>query len=100
MTAHFTKTTLRGVLIAAVSLGTIAVQTSNAFAVSASVKAACMSDYFAYCSAYEVGSSQLRSCMRAAGPKLSSRCIGALVAAGEVSQAEVNRRAQKTAAAK
>jgi hypothetical protein len=53
---------------------------------------ACMSDYFSYCSSYSVGSPQLRQCMRAAGPKLSKGCVSALVAAGEVSQAEVSRR--------
>jgi len=99
MTAYSTtKTTIRGALTAALVLGTITVSASQAFAVSSAVKAACMSDYFSYCSQHEVGSSGLRSCMRAAGPKLSKRCIGALVAAGEVSQAEVARRSPKTAA--
>ena len=100
MTAYLTsKTTLRGALKAAIVLGTLTLS-SQAFAVSGAVKAACMSDYFAYCSQHEVGSPGLRSCMRAAGPKLSSRCIGALVAAGEVSQAEVSRRSTKTASTK
>jgi hypothetical protein len=31
--------------------------------------------------------------MRAAGERLSSRCLNALIAAGEVSQEEVSRRA-------
>lgn len=53
--------------------------------VSGSVRSACMNDYFSYCNGHTVGSAALRSCMRANGPKLSSRCLNALVAAGEVS---------------
>jgi hypothetical protein len=59
-----------------------------------------MSDYFSYCSQHEVGSQALRQCMRQAGPKLSKRCIGALVAAGEVSQVEVDRRKTQVSNAK
>jgi hypothetical protein len=33
--------------------------------------------------------------MRAAGEKLSSRCLNALIADGEVTQAEVSRRADQ-----
>jgi hypothetical protein len=61
--------------------------------VSPAVKRACASDYFAYCSQHPVGSQALRKCMHAAGPKLSKGCVSALVAAGEVSKAEVARRA-------
>jgi hypothetical protein len=52
-----------------------------------------MSDYFSYCSQHAVGSSALRRCMRNAGPRLSKRCVNALISAGEVSQREVSRRA-------
>jgi hypothetical protein len=64
---------------------------SNAHAVSQSVKDACKTDYFAYCSAHPVDSEALRGCMRAVGTKLSSRCLLALVAAGEVSKSDVKR---------
>jgi hypothetical protein len=63
-----------------------------AASVSASVRNACMSDYFAYCAGLEVGSVELRRCMSRAGPKLSQACVSALVGAGEVSRAEVDRR--------
>lgn len=66
---------------------------SAAWAVSPQVKRACANDYFAYCSMHPVGSSALRKCMHAAGPKLSKVCVKALVSAGEVSKAEVARRA-------
>ncbi len=60
--------------------------------VSASVRNACMGDYFQFCAGMEVGSPELRRCFNRNGAKLSSSCVSALVAAGEVSQAEVNRR--------
>lgn len=70
---------------------------SEAAAVSQSVKFACVSDYLNYCSQHPVDSKALRQCMRAAGPRLSKRCVDALVAAGEVSKSEVNRRAASAA---
>lgn len=66
---------------------------ASAGSVSARVRISCASDYFAYCSKHAVGSPGVRQCMRAAGPKLSKRCVNALVASGEVSQSEVARRA-------
>ncbi len=62
-------------------------------AVSARVEAACASDYLAYCSQHPTEGPGVRACMRANGFKLSSGCINALIAAGEVSKAEVDRRA-------
>ena len=73
----------------------LALCAGQAAAVSDSVRNACMGDYFAYCSQHEVGSAALRRCMRNAGPRLSKGCINALVAAGEVSKAEVTRRSAK-----
>jgi len=99
-TIKLTSTTIRGVLTTAIAFGVLAVQTSQASAVSTSVKMACMSDYFSYCSQHDVGSQELRQCMRAAGPKLSKRCVSALVSAGEVSQVEVNRRKTQISNAK
>lgn len=72
----------------------------NASALSLSVKLACASDYYSYCSQHSPSSPGVRGCMRAAGPKLSNRCVTALIGAGEVSKVEVNakRAATKTAA--
>lgn len=64
----------------------------QANAVSLGVKLACASDYYAYCSQHGVGTPAVRQCMRSNGPKLSTRCINALVGAGEVSRGEVERR--------
>jgi hypothetical protein len=71
-----------------------------AYAASDAVTDACMSDYFAYCSAHAVGSEGLRQCMRANGGALSLRCVYALIRSGDVSLAEVRaiqRRLKKTA---
>ena len=45
------------------------------------------------CSQYASDSPEVRQCMRAAGEKLSPRCLNALIAEGEVSEEEVARRA-------
>ncbi len=65
----------------------------GAGAVSIRSKLACLSDFRAYCKSYKVGSNEQRHCMNANGPKLSKKCINALVADGEISAAEVARRA-------
>ena len=51
-----------------------------------------MGDYFRYCSKHDPDSPGVRACMSANGHKLTKTCVNALVKAGEVSQAEVNRR--------
>lgn len=76
----FTAALLGGVLC----VGALCGQPDRAAAVSLAVQNACMSDYFAYCSRHDVDTPGLRSCMRAAGPKLSRSCVSALVKAGEV----------------
>ena len=81
------------VIAVAVAVLAVAGQSTSASAVSLAVKRACMGDYFSYCSSHAVGSASLRRCMRNAGPRLSKRCVKALVAAGEVSKADVSRRA-------
>jgi hypothetical protein len=83
----------RAALIAAVALGAAVVSAPQAGAVSAGVRFACAGDYLANCSSYAPDSQETRRCMRAVGYRLSKRCIDALVAAGEVSQSEVSRRA-------
>ena len=83
--------TLRAALAAAAAILTITAP-QQAAAVSLGVKLACASDYYAYCSKHKVGSPAVRGCMRANGHNLSNRCVNALVAAGEVSKSEVQRR--------
>jgi len=87
-----TRKTTRRLLSSALVIAGVTMLTSNAFAVSLRVQLACASDYYAHCSAYSPDSPQVRSCMRAVGNGLSKTCVNALVAAGEVSAAEVARR--------
>lgn len=93
--AKFTANARRVVSAAVFFTGAMALSFSQAGAVSLSVKRFCIGDYLSHCSSYSVGSSELRQCMRNAGPKLSRGCVNALVAAGEVSKAEVARRSAR-----
>jgi hypothetical protein len=84
------KTTLaRAAFIAVVMSGIL---TTQAGAVSLGVKLACASDYYSYCSQHSPGTAGVRQCMRSHGPQLSNRCVSALIAAGEVSKSEVDRK--------
>jgi hypothetical protein len=56
------------------------------------VKQFCAADYHKYCGEYGLETAALRVCMDKNGHSLSKGCVNALVASGEVSQAEVNRR--------
>lgn len=98
ISAVSTSPSVRAALVAAAA--TVAL-TTQAGAVSLGVKLACASDYYSYCSQHPVGTTAVRQCMRAHGSQLSSGCINALISAGEVSKAEVDRRrATKIAKAK
>jgi hypothetical protein len=88
-------TSLR-LLAAAIALGSVAFHSSQASAVSLSVQLACAADYYAYCSKHDPDGPGVRTCMRANGHKLSKRCVNALVSAGEVSKAEVERRSAES----
>jgi hypothetical protein len=51
----------------------------------------CVNDYKRFCGDYGLQTAALNLCMRKAGPSLSPACVKALVKAGKVSQAEVDR---------
>lgn len=57
-----------------------------AMAVSAKVKKACVGDYKRLCPSYKVGSPALRACMEAKQAEISSKCVDALIASGEVNR--------------
>lgn len=84
-------TPISTILAAAVALSALAVS-SQAGATSLAVKMACASDYYANCSQHTPDSPGVRKCMRAVGKNLSQGCIGALVAAGEVSKSVVEKK--------
>ena len=84
-------TKIRTLLAAAATLAALTM-TTQAGAASLAVKMACASDYYAHCSQHDPDSPGVRKCMRAVGKNLSSRCINALVAAGEVSKSVVEKK--------
>jgi hypothetical protein len=51
----------------------------------------CTNDYKKFCGDYGLQTAALNLCMRRAGPGLSPACVSALVTAGKISQAEVNK---------
>jgi hypothetical protein len=69
-----------------------------AAAYSERLRQACRNDYLSFCAGYEVGSAELKQCMRKAGGTLSGPCVNALVDAGEISAAEVAKRRAAAAA--
>jgi hypothetical protein len=88
---------MRILQITAVALGVCGFATAapRAEAVDARVESACSADYFAHCGQHDPEGRAVRRCMRTHGAKLSPACVDALVAAGEVSKAEVARRSRK-----
>ena len=95
MTCIAAHAAARIVTKAALALGMVVLFATAAAAVSPAVERACASDYLAYCSQHDPDGPGVRRCMRANGLKLSPTCISALVAAGEVSKAEVARRSAR-----
>jgi hypothetical protein len=59
------------------------------------VEIACAYDYQAYCSRHNPDGGAVRHCMRKHDRKLSKACVSALIAAGEVSKQEVERRSRR-----
>jgi hypothetical protein len=62
---------------------------------SKAVQKSCKLDYKKFCGDYGLETAALRNCMDRNGDKLSNGCVNALVASGEVSRAEVDRRRKK-----
>lgn len=67
-------------------------------AVTERQKRDCKADYNRYCKKYAVGSEGLRACMSRSIKKVSNRCISALVAGGDMTQAQANRIKKQKAA--
>ncbi len=51
----------------------------------------CQWDYHNFCSQCAIGSELLDMCFKQSGPKLSKGCVEALIAAGDTTQAYVDR---------
>ena len=59
---------------------------------SKALQQACMADYKKLCGQSGIETAALRTCMDKNGHGLTKTCLNALIDAGEVSQAEVDRR--------
>lgn len=70
--------------ISGVAFGMLAASAGAALAISDKVRESCRGDYHRFCSAYAVGSTELRNCMESNRHSLSKVCVDALVDAGEV----------------
>jgi hypothetical protein len=79
-------------LIAFAAMACFACQAQAAPDITQAVSTDCRWDYHNYCSDYGIGSSLLNYCFRKNGAKLSKACVGALIAAGDVSAAYVQAR--------
>jgi hypothetical protein len=64
---------------------------SQAGTITPDMQKSCTNDYKKFCGDYGLQSNALNLCMRKAGPGLSPACVNALVKAGKVSQAEVDK---------
>lgn len=82
------------------TISALCVSAVHAHAVGMKTQLNCASDYYAYCSRFAVGSSELRKCMRGNGHRLSKACVNALIADGEISKAEVERTKEKLLSAR
>ena len=85
------RTTLATLFVACLAVPCL-VGMAGADSYSKAVKQSCAADYRKYCGDYGLESAALRVCMDKAGKSLSKGCVNALVASGEISQAEVSRR--------
>ncbi len=64
---------------------------AQAGAITKDMQTYCVNDYKKFCGDYGLQSNALNLCMKKAGPSLSPACVQALVQAGKVSQADVDR---------
>lgn len=87
---------IRACTMVAAFTATLALAASVAQAASERVRKACADDYMAYCSQHPEEGAAVRRCMDSHGHKLSKRCVDALVADGEISKSEVERRRQSS----
>ena len=77
-------------LLAIASLAAAMTATAALADVNEAVKNACREDYHKHCDKLEVGSDELRACMRSKATDLSKECLTALVEHKEVTQEDID----------
>jgi hypothetical protein len=82
-------------VVFALLFGFLCAGSSQAFAQAGTITKGmqnnCANDYKKFCGDYGLQTAALNLCMKKAGPSLSPACVQALVQAGKVSQAEVDK---------
>ncbi len=87
-----TSRTVKGLFLGiAVALAGLATAPQPADAYSGRVRKACLVDFKKFCPSYKEESAALKSCMRANGGGISSRCIDALIDDGQLTKSEIQR---------
>jgi hypothetical protein len=76
-------------LFATASLAACFVATAAVAEVNDAVRNACRDDYHKHCDKLEVGSEELRACMRSKATELSQECLKALVTNNEVTEQDI-----------
>lgn len=76
-------------LLAVASLAVGLATTAAIAEVNDAVRNACRDDYHKHCDKLEVGSEELRACMRSKATDLSKECLTALVNNKEVTQEDI-----------
>lgn len=71
--------------------GFVGVANAQAVNITPLMENECQWDYHNFCSQYAIGSELLDICFKQNGPKLSKGCVDALIAAGDTTQAYVDR---------
>jgi len=91
MTFHRVRLTTAYAMLA----GLVCLAPSLAFAQAGTITKGmqnnCANDYKKFCGDYGLQTAALNLCMKKAGPSLSPACVQALVQAGKVSQADVDK---------
>lgn len=77
-------------LLAVASLAAGLATTAALAEVNDAVRNACRDDYHKHCDKLEVGSEELRACMRSKATDLSKECLTALVNNKEVTQEDID----------
>jgi hypothetical protein len=91
MTSYRSRLPTALALILSVTCSAPSAAWAQAGTITKDMQTYCVNDYKKFCGDYGLQSNALNLCMRKAGPGLSPACVQALVKAGKVSQAEVDK---------
>lgn len=91
MTSNRSGSRILFAVLACLACGSPSAVWGQAGTISKDMQNYCVNDYKKFCGDYGLQTNALNLCMRKAGPSLSPACVQALVKAGKISQAEVDR---------